>query len=133
MINSIKKVLLCDDNEIIVLMVKALIKRYSSDIEIITAENGLIGYNKCLENQIDFVITDIEMPQMSGWDLTEKLAQGNFDMKRIVVISAQLESKITLLAQKFGILKYYLKPITDKDILEMVYTIKNLEEKIQLQ
>lgn len=128
-----KKVLVCDDNEINVFMLKTLLKRNCNNIEIITAENGLVGYNKCLENEIDFVITDIEMPEMSGWDLIEKLGENNFNMKRIAVISAQLEPMIIPLARKFGILKYYLKPIMDDEMEELINTINNLEVGIELQ
>jgi YesN/AraC family two-component response regulator len=131
--NSKKKVLLCDDSAIIVLLVKSLIKRYSDTIEIITAENGLIGYEKWLQGGIDFVITDLEMPELSGWGLIEKLRDKNFDMKRIVVLSAALQANITPMAQKFGILKYYIKPVMNADIIEMVNSINNLESKIQLQ
>lgn len=130
---STKKVLVCDDVEINVFMLKTLLKRNCNNIEIITAENGLVGYNKCLENEIDFVITDIEMPIMCGWDFIEKLGEINFNMKRIVVISAKLEPMIIPFARKFGILKYYLKPIMDDEIGELVNTINNLEVGIELQ
>jgi YesN/AraC family two-component response regulator len=131
--NSKKKVLLCDDSTTIILLVKRLIERHSGNIEIITAENGLIGYEKWLKDEIDFVITDLEMPELCGWGLIEKLRSKNFDMKRTVVLSATLAANITPMAQKFGILKYYIKPIMNTDIIEMVNIINNLESKILLQ
>ena len=131
--NSKKKVLLCDDSTIIILLVKSLIERYSDTIEVITAENGLVGYEKWLQEDIDFVITDLEMPELCGWGLIEKLRDKNFDMKRIVVLSATLESDIIPQAKKFGILKYYIKPVMNTDVIEMVNFINNLESKILLQ
>ncbi len=50
----------------------------------------------------------------------ENLKIKGFDMKKVVVISAQVESKLMPLAQKHGILKYYLKPIMPEDIEEII-------------
>ena len=116
-----KKVLVCDDNPVIVFMLESLITK--KDIEVITAVDGKDGYDKTLTTHFDFIITDIEMPNMSGWDLIESVQKDGFDMKKVIVISAQLEQYIIPFAERFGILKYYLKPIMPHDIDEIAALI----------
>ncbi len=112
-----KKVLVCDDNPVIVFMLESLISK--EGIEVVTAVDGKDGYDKTLTNPFDFIVTDIEMPNMSGWDLIESVQKDGFDMKKVIVISAQLEQNIIIHAEKFAILKYYLKPIMPEDIKEI--------------
>lgn len=115
-----KTVLLCDDNQVILFMLKKLITVKTEKLKVITAIDGIEAL-KIMRNQpIDYLITDIEMPHMDGWQLIENLKIKGFDMKKVVVISAQVESKLTPLAQKHGILKYYLKPIMPEDIEEII-------------
>ena len=116
-----KKVLVCDDNPVIVFMLESLITK--KDIEVITAVDGKDGYDKTLTTHFDFIITDIEMPNMSGWDLIESVQKDGFDMKKVIVISAQLEQYIIPYAEKFAILKYYVKPIMPHDIDEIATLI----------
>jgi YesN/AraC family two-component response regulator len=116
-----KKVLVCDDNPVIVFMLESLISK--KGIEVITAVDGKDGYDKTLTTHFDFIITDIEMPNMSGWDLIESVQKDGFDMKKVIVISAQLEQYIIPYAERFGVLKYYLKPIMPHDIDEIAALI----------
>lgn len=119
--NNIKKVLVCDDNPVIIFMLESLISK--NNIEVTTAINGKIGYDKTLTTNFDFIITDIEMPIMSGWDLIEAVKNNGFDMKKVIVISAQLEHHIVLHAERFSILKYYIKPAMPEDINEIIELI----------
>jgi YesN/AraC family two-component response regulator len=98
-------------------MLKSLISK--EGIEVVTAVDGKDGYDKTLATPFDFIITDIEMPNMSGWELIESVQKDGFDMKKVIVISAQLEENIIIHAEKFAILKYYLKPIMPEDIKEI--------------
>jgi YesN/AraC family two-component response regulator len=117
MVLNKKKVLVCDDNPVIMFMLESLISK--KGIEVVTAVDGQDGYDKTLTTQIDFIVTDIEMPIMNGWELIESVQKDGFDMKKVIVISAMLEQKIIPYAERFAILKYYLKPIMPEDIKEM--------------
>ena len=121
MVLTKKKVLVCDDNPVIVFMLESLIAK--EGIEVVTAVDGQDGYDKTLTNPFDFIVTDIEMPNMSGWDLIGSVQKDGFDMKKVIVISAQLEQNIIIHAEKFAILKYYLKPIMPEDIKEIAALI----------
>jgi YesN/AraC family two-component response regulator len=102
-------------------MLESLISKMN--IDVVTALDGKEGYDKTLTTPFDFIITDIEMPNMSGWDLIESVQKDGFDMKKVIVISAQLEQNIIPYAERFAILKYYLKPIMPEDIDEITALI----------
>lgn len=121
MVSTKKKVLVCDDNPVIIFMLESLISK--KNIDVVTALDGKEGYDKTLTTHFDFIVTDIEMPNMSGWDLIESVQKDGFDMKKVIVISAQLEENIILHAERFAILKYYLKPIVPEDINEIISLI----------
>jgi CheY-like chemotaxis protein len=121
MVLNKKKVLVCDDNPVIMFMLESLISK--KGIEVVTSVDGQDGYDKTLTTQIDFIVTDIEMPIMNGWELIESVQKDGFDMKKVIVISAMLEQKIIPYAERFAILKYYLKPIMPEDIDEITALI----------
>ncbi len=118
-----KTILLCDDNQVILFMLKKLISSKSDNLIVVTALNGLEGLKIMNSQPIDYLITDIEMPVLNGWELIESVQKDCFDMKKVIVISAQLEQYIIPHAERFGILKYYLKPIMPHDIDEIAALI----------
>ncbi len=44
-------------------------------LEVTTAENGLEAWKFLQENQVDLVVTDFNMPEMSGGDLCAKMRE----------------------------------------------------------
>ena len=68
-----KKVLVVDD-EIHIIHVVA-IKLRNNGYEVITAENGSEGFDRASAEKPDIIITDFQMPIMSGLEMVEKLRQ----------------------------------------------------------
>ena len=46
-------------------------------LEVITAEDGEEGYELACEHRPDLIVTDLQMPYMSGIDLARKLSEHN--------------------------------------------------------
>jgi two-component system chemotaxis sensor kinase CheA len=61
-----KKILLVEDT----LFLQQLEKRYleADGYEVVVADNGKIGLEKMAQEQFDLIVSDIEMPEMDGWD-----------------------------------------------------------------
>ncbi len=70
-----KKGLIVEDSRVYQLLAKRFFEKYEMHIEI--AENGREGLNCLLNNQYDFVITDIEMPIMNGIDMIREYKSKN--------------------------------------------------------
>ena len=78
-----KRVLIADDEIHIVHVVT--IKLRNNGYEVITAENGAEAYDLACTTRPDVIITDYQMPIMTGIDLVEKL-RSNEQTKGIPVV-----------------------------------------------
>jgi two-component system alkaline phosphatase synthesis response regulator PhoP len=78
-----KRVLVVDD-EIHIVHVVA-IKLRNNGYEVETANNGAEAYEYACRNKPDIIVTDFQMPTMTGMELVEKLRQ-NEDTKNIPII-----------------------------------------------
>ena len=78
-----KKALVVDDEFHIVQVVS--IKLKNNGFDVITAENGSDGYDLAVQTLPDIIISDYQMPVMSGVEMIEKLRQ-NPDTANIPVI-----------------------------------------------
>ena len=102
---------------------------------VVVADNGNsaleIYQNYFDENQkyIDIILTDIEMPQMDGVELSEKILQINKDQD-IIVISAYTDTKYLIKLINLGVAQFITKPI-ETDVL--LNTILNISTELELK
>ncbi|EAZ88532.1 hybrid sensor histidine kinase/response regulator [Crocosphaera chwakensis] len=72
-VNAKPKLLLVEDSIIIRTQMKRLLEGAGYDLTI--AVDGLEGFNKLRAGKFDAVVSDVEMPNLSGLDLTAKIRQ----------------------------------------------------------
>lgn len=130
------KVLICDDDVNITNKVQTLIdeikNKYRCDFEITVRNSGefVMGEN----SYYDIAIVDIEMPGISGLDLSEKLKSANPDVLIIVLTSFSnyLDS-----AMKIQVFRYLSKPIDverfNRNFLEAIEANKEIGKQIIIQ
>jgi len=75
--------LVVDDEFPIIKIISDILTIHHSVERIHTAPNGVEGLEIYKNNPIDFVITDILMPQMSGIDLIKKLIEYRSEERRV--------------------------------------------------
>jgi CheY-like chemotaxis protein len=124
-----KTVLICEDNHMNFFVLQKLIQNSFPEINILHGLDGIEGVDLFNSNKIDVVITDIEMPEMDGWEFIEVLKKNDFDMHKVIVVSAQSVETMYPNAVKLGIRKCYSKPINPKAIEEIG---KIISEKVEL-
>lgn len=85
------------------------------------AEDGVQGLDLFKENQndIDLVITDINMPNMNGLDMAKAIKEINPNIP-IIVATAFSNTEYLLEAINMGIDKYVLKPVDIKKLLKVM-------------
>jgi len=66
-----RKVLVVDDSLLVREMEKNILEM--TGYEVVTAINGLDGYNKVISDRFDLILADIEMPEMDGFELIENI------------------------------------------------------------
>lgn len=89
----------------------------------LVSNDGEEGCNLAKKENFDLILLDVAMPEFSGYDVLDALKnESNFDMKKIVVITAS--NLDTLAAEKIellGISKLVRKPIS-LDSLEDIFS-----------
>lgn len=85
------------------------------------AENGLEGLElfKEHDDEIDLIITDVNMPQMNGLDMIKEIKKINPNIP-IIVATAFSNTDYLLEAIDIGVDKYILKPIDMKKLLQVM-------------
>ncbi|MHC4805916.1 MAG: response regulator [Planctomycetota bacterium] len=115
-----KKVLVVDD-EIHIVHVVA-IKLRNNGYEVITAANGAEAFDLACSEKPDVVVTDLQMPVMTGLELVEKIRQ-NQEIKDIPVI--------LLTARNFAIEDKQQEDLRISDCLSKPFSPKELLRSIQ--
>lgn len=105
---SKKKILIVDDVKAVHLLYRQALKDCNYDI--LDAERGSEALSLILKNNIDLLILDLNLPDMDGTELMEKLREKNRDIPVIVLTAYGLKEKVIKTAG-FGIDYYLLKPV----------------------
>lgn len=85
-----------------------------------TCLNGYDALEKFKEEPVDIVITDINMPRMTGLELIKEIRSFN-STTRFIILTGYDEFRYAQEAIKYGIESYILKPI-DEEALELDLT-----------
>ena len=92
-----------------------------------TARSGAEGLLKFTQNRYDFFITDIEMPELNGLEMSQQIKEINPNMP-IVIISAYSNSSYLIEAINIGINYYVLKPILLPQLLSTLNSVVDVIE-----
>lgn len=116
---SEKKVLVVDD-EIHIIHVVA-IKLRNNGYEVISAENGIEAFELACEEKPDIIVTDFQMPAMTGIELVRKLRE-NEATKEIPVIMLTARGFAIEDEQKenLQISEFLSKPFSPKELLRSI-------------
>ena len=124
------KILVVDDEQLLeyVIQQKFRQKIRAKEIEFVFAHNGKEALEKIAEfPPFDLVLTDINMPEMDGLTLLEKLSQIDNTLKAIV-ISAYGDMQNIRTAMNRGAFDFLTKPI---DFQDMEITIQRALETVK--
>lgn len=118
------KVLLADDQDILVEGLK-LILGMEQDIEITgTVNNGKKAYEACKWKKPDVVLMDIQMPELNGVEATAMIKRDFSDIK-IIVLTTFNDDQYIYDALKNGASGYLLKDTSPSEIAKAVRTVYN--------
>jgi CheY-like chemotaxis protein len=117
-----RKVLVVDD-EIHIVHVVA-IKLRNNGFEVIAADNGAEGLKLALAEKPDIIVTDYQMPVMTGIELVEQLRQ-NEDTKDtpVIILTARSFAIPQQQQDDLGISGCLSKPFSPKELLGTIEDI----------
>ncbi|KGM45291.1 hypothetical protein NP83_06870, partial [Neobacillus niacini] len=117
------KVLLVDDEPLITTGLKALLDWEDYGFEVVsTAESGEEALSYLKENQIDILVTDIMMAEMTGLELIKEVKILQPKVKCIVLTGYQ-EFEFIKQGLLLGIENYLVKPVDEEELLKTIQII----------
>jgi len=122
-------ILLVDDSATVRAVMTKTLKLAQVPIgELFTATNGIDALAVLKEKWVDLVITDLNMPEMTGFELVDAMCadEGFKSIPVIVVTTEGSHTRIEDLKRK-GVRGYVRKPFTPEQIREMI--LKVMEEE----
>lgn len=125
---NLQKLLVVDDEESIRSLVKVFLER--ENLEIYEAADGLEALSKVSEVHPDFVLLDVNMPNLNGLEALAKLRENEATKELPVIFCTALGDRDTVMeAKSLGITDYILKPFTRTILLEKVKKIREYISK----
>jgi two-component system chemotaxis response regulator CheY len=111
------KILVVDDFSTMRRIVRNILKQLGfTNIE--EAEDGDVALEKLKEGLFDFVITDWNMPNMTGLDLLKNIrADQKLKDTPVLIVTAEAEKENVVQAAQAGVNDYIVKPFT-ADVLQ---------------
>jgi len=127
------KILYVEDDLSIQVEMKELFEMFFK--EVLVANDGLEGLELFKKYQdIDMVISDIQMPNMNGLDMAKNIRDSGSDVS-IIMITAFNDQEFFIKSIDIKIDKYMLKPIDDKQMIQIFYDVSKsiVEKKVYLK
>ena len=92
--------------------------------EVITKSNSVEGLDmfKAQPERFDLVITDMTMPNLTGDRLASELMKVRPDIP-IILCTGYSTTIDEVMAQKIGIREYAMKPLSTKNLAELVHNL----------
>jgi DNA-binding response OmpR family regulator len=122
-----KRILVVDDEPDIGLTLKIILQRYDFTVDSFAdPETALKNFKSGL---YDLIILDIKMPKISGFELYGKFKSKDANFKALFLTALrELDDYDNLkknVFPKMGERHFIQKPVSEKDLLEQVYSILN--------
>lgn len=118
MSRATKRVLICEDNPALNHVVRINLER--AGYQVVTACNGQEGWRILQQQDVDLVITDENMPQLSGRRLCELMRESppHADIPVIMFTAKNLELDQDCLRSDLGIVETFPKPFSPSKLVE---------------
>ena len=117
------KFLIVDDFSTMRRIVRGLLKEMGCN-NADEAEDGAVALNMLKNSKFDFVVSDINMPNMNGFELL-KAVKGDESLRHIPVlmVTAEARKEDIVMAAQSGAAGYIVKPFTKATLEEKVQKI----------
>ena len=116
--------LLCvEDNKTTQLIYDSIFEDIVKEIHF--ADNGEDGYQKYLDNDIDIIISDYDMPVLNGLDMIEKIRKVDKTIP-IVLVSAIEDIDVILRALNLSVNNFIKKPIQKTEVIDNLISVSKV-------
>jgi len=114
-----KKILAVDDSKTMRDMVSFTLKGAGHDV--VLADDGVNALTALTGQEVDLVITDVNMPNMNGIELVEKLRQDpRFRATPILILTTESDDSLKQRGRAAGATGWIVKPFVPEKLLKVV-------------
>ncbi len=126
----IKRVLIADDNPWVRQSLDRLLRSTPTSFPIIidTVDDGTEALQASTQHTYDLVLVDLAMPNVSGFDVIERLRGSGFSGS-IVLMTGQHQGWIATRAASLGATKTLFKPLNPDEVMDLVMPEAPVEEE----
>ncbi|MEP6863807.1 MAG: ATP-binding protein [Deltaproteobacteria bacterium] len=111
-------ILLAEDDEGLAHHITQILSQY---YRVITAPNGVVALELAKKHVPDLLVTDLEMPEMDGFELTRRfLAQQSSSLAPVLIVSAHSRLGERLAGFDAGAVDYVTKPFSADELLARI-------------
>jgi len=114
-----RRILLVDDDERVLFVLQATLRRLSAPLDIITARDGLEAYRLLEDGAFDLLVTDVRLPGIDGVSLT-RAARSTAPAMPVVWITAHGCAAIRADALLLGVHRCVEKPVEMDEFRQVV-------------
>jgi len=117
-----KNLLVVDDEKLILSSLSEALKMFDAGFNIITAENGAEAEKILNSAKVDLLITDLNMPVKSGYELLAYVFKKHAETPVIVMTASSCESNCGMM-RAMNITHLISKPINLGKMVEIIHTV----------
>jgi DNA-binding LytR/AlgR family response regulator len=117
------KCLIVDDNKLARMAMKQLVSQVKSLELVAECSDAIEAYNHLASTDIDLLLLDIEMPDMTGLELTKKL--GN---KSPLIIFTTAKTDYAVEAFELNVVDYVVKPVSPARFMQAIEKAREVLE-----
>ena len=112
---KLKKILICEDEEILLTALKFRLQKQG--YELILSNNGQSGKEAIQNDQPDIIVTDIDLPDVSGIDMVNFVRQERQEDIPIILITPLENEQEILEAMLAGATDFVTKPFKPVELV----------------
>ena len=106
--------MLVDDDKITQRIASHILK--SGGYDVVVAKDGLDALMEISKQPFDLIISDVEMPNLTGFQLLEFLNERNYEIP-VVFLTTHTNRESEMHGLKLGAVEYFKKPIDGEMVL----------------
>ena len=125
--NALHQILVVDDEEVVLVSLRELLRR--EGYQVITAPSAIEALALLKEHVFSVVITDHQMPHLTGLELLAQVKQMQPDATRILITAVLNLSTVIDSINKGEIYRFIVKPWLRE---ELIVTVKNAVQRYEL-
>ena len=111
-----RTILVVDDNADSVMILRSILEAHGFTVRV--ANNGVAALEQLREAVPDLILLDVMMPEMSGFEVLEKIKTTHATSKvPVIMVTAKMQDEDVMTGYQYGADYYITKPCTAKQLL----------------